>query len=117
MWWQADPNAPSHSFLWTVPSTTIQASSNLILKLIQDLVGSTLRDAGKNRVEVGVHQIRKLAASHSIKAGHNERIILEKMGFSEVGILRKNYIARVPDLSIACVLPGGSFFPNIPHSP
>ena len=70
----------------------------------------------KTRVEVGVHQIRKLAASHSIKAGHDERIIKEKMGFSEVKILRKNYIARVPDLSIACVLPGGSFIPTNPHS-
>ena len=116
MWWQADPNAPSHSFLWTVPSTTIQASSNLILKLIQDLVGSALRDAGKNRVEVGVHQIRKLAASHSTQAGHNERVIKEKIGFSEVKILKKNYIAKVPDLKVACVLQGGSFIPNNAYS-
>ena len=82
MWWQRDLNAPFHRFLWTVPSSTIQASSNLILKLIQDLIGSALRDAGKNMVEVGVHQIRKLAASYSFNVGHNIGIIKEKMGFS-----------------------------------
>ena len=48
---------------------------------------------------------------------HNELTIKEKMGFSEVRILRKNYIASVPDLTIACVFPGGTFFPNTPHSP
>ena len=117
MWWQRDLNAPFHHFLWTVPSSTIQASSNLVLKLIQDLIGNALRDAGKEKVEVGVHQIRKLAASHSFKAGHNIDVIKDKMGFSEIKILKKNYIAKVPDLSIACVLPGGTFFPNVPHSP
>ena len=46
---------------------------------------------------------------------HTELIIKEKMGFSEVRILRKNYIASVPDLTIACVFPGG-FFSQIPHT-
>ena len=79
-------------------------------------MGDARRDAGEHSVEVGVHQIRKLAASHSTQAGHNERTIKEKMGFSEVKILRKNYIAKVPDLRIAWVLPGGSFIPNNAHS-
>ena len=79
-------------------------------------MGDARRDAGEHSVEVGVHQIRKLAASHSTQAGHNERTIKEKMGFSEVKILKKNYIARVPGLSIACVLPGGSFIPINAHS-
>ena len=47
-------------------------------------------------VNVGIHQIRKLASSHAIRAGQKERIIKEKMGFSEVKILRKNYDAQVP---------------------
>ena len=116
LWWENNPNSTYHDFLWTVPSSTIQASSHFILTLIQDLVGTARRDAGERRVEFGVHQNRKLAASHSTQAGHNERIIKEKMGFSEVKILKKNYIAKVPDLKVACVLPGGSFIPNRAHS-
>ena len=79
-------------------------------------MGDSRRNAGERSIEVGIHQIRKLAASHSTQAGHNERIIKEKMGFSEVKILKKNYIAKVPDLKVACVLPGGSFIPNRTHS-
>ena len=66
-------------------------------------------------VNVGIHQIRKLASSHAIRAGQKERIIKEKMGFSEVKILRKNYITQVPSLKVTCVLPGGTFIPNRAH--
>ena len=66
-------------------------------------------------MEVGIHQIRKLAASHSIQAGHEEQVVKEKMGFSEIKMLRKNYIAQVPRLKVACVLSGGTFIPDRVH--
>ena len=55
--------------------------------------------------------MRKLSASHAWKAGQDEEIIREIMGFASLMILRKNYIAEVPNLNIACGLPGGSFSP------
>ena len=79
-------------------------------------MGDSRRFCGEPSVEVGIHQIRKLAASRSVQAGHNEHTIKEKMGFSEVKILRKNYIARVPNLKVTCVFPGGTFIPNRAHT-
>ena len=115
VWWDRNPDSEHHEFLWTVPSSTFQASPEYLVNLIQGLVGDSRRFLGEPSVDVGIHQIRKLPASHSIQAGQKEQIVKEKMGFSEVKILRKNYIAQVPKLKVACVLPGGTFIPNRMH--
>ena len=61
-------------------------------------------------MEVGIHQIRKLAASHSVQAGHNELTIKEKMGFSEVRILRKITLLRFRILKLHVFSLGESLF-------
>ena len=73
------------------------------------------RSLGGPEVPIGIHQTRKLAAAYSLQVGHDEQVVKSKMGFSEVRILRKNYIAAVPALREACVLPGGSFIPDRTH--
>ena len=46
----------------------------------------------------------------------NKNLSNSRLNFStEVRILRKNYIAPVPQLRVACVLPGGPFFPDRTH--
>ena len=59
--------------------------------------------------------MRKLAASYAIQVGQEEHQVKVKLGFSDVRILRKNYVAQVPPLKEACVLPGGTFIPNRDH--
>ena len=49
--------------------------------------------------------MRKLGASHSKNVGHDENLLKRVMGFSSLNINRKNFIAGVPPLNIACVLP------------
>ena len=115
IWWDRNQDDEHHTCLWTIPSSTIRASPDYLSNLIGALVGESRRFSGEPSVEVGIHQIRKLAASHSIQAGQNEQTIKEKMGFSEVNILRKNYIAQVSNLKVACVLPGGTFIPKRAH--
>ena len=81
----------------------------MFVKVVQD----ALKDAGLPiGIKIGPHQMRKLSASLSHKVGQDENLVREVMGFSSMGILRKNYIADVPPLNIACVLPGGPYFPH-----
>ena len=115
IWWDRNQDDEHHTCLWTIPSSTIRASPDYLSNLIGALVGESRRFSGEPSVEVGIHQIRKLAASHSIQACQNEQTIKEKMGFSEVNILRKNYIAQVSNLKVACVLPGGTFISKRAH--
>ena len=82
VWWDRNPDSEHHEFLWTVPSSTFQASPDYLVNLIQALVGNSRRVSGEASVGVGIHQICKLAASHAIRAGQKEQIIKEKMGFS-----------------------------------
>ena len=96
--------------------------SDLFKSLVRDSfqalggVGALLR---VNRADVdgpiGIHQMRKLAATYAIQVGQEEQVVKVKLGFSDVRILRKNYIAQAPPLKEACVLPGGSFIPNRDH--
>ena len=41
--------------------------------------------------------------------GQDEELVRANMGFSSLTILRKNYLAGVPELRHSCVLPGGPF--------
>ena len=105
------------SFLWVLPNTP----DNLILKKLTSTFISVVKDALRDAdlsidISIGPHQMRKLSASHAWKAGQDEEIIREIMGFASLMILRKNYIAEVPNLNIACVLPGGSFSPPMDES-
>ena len=65
--------------------------------------------------EVKILLRHKLAASYAIQVGQEEQQVKIKLGFSDVRILRKNYVAQAPPLKEACVLPGGIFIPNRGH--
>ena len=64
-------------------------------------------------IPIAPHQVRKFAASYSfIKIGSSktlEKLLIDRMGCSSMTILRKNYIAEVPELLYNCVLPIGTF--------
>ena len=109
--------------LWLVPGTASPASPNFISMLFKKLVSDSRRAfagvgslvRGRRPVEkihIGIHQMRKLAASYAIQVGQEEQQVKIKLGFSDVRILRKNYVAQAPPLKEACVLPGGIFIPN-----
>ena len=114
--------------LWSVPMTASQASMDFLSELFSDLVKDSRRSIrGVNnlvrgsrrplrgpKVDIGIHQTRKLAAAYSLQVGHDE-VVKSKIGFSELRILRKNYFVPVPALREACVLPGGTFIPDRTH--
>ena len=78
------------------------------------MVKDALLDTGHPvNISIGPHQMRKLGASHSRNVGHNEELLKNVMGFSSVSILRKNYIPRLPPLTIAGVLPGSPYLPPV----
>ena len=110
-------NPPNiHSFLWVLPNTP----DKLILKKLTSTFISVIKDALRDAelsiaIKIGPHQMRKLSASHAWKVGQDEEVIRENMGFASVN-MRKNYIAKVPNLNVACVLPGGSFSPPMDES-
>ena len=58
------------------------------------------RSLGGPEVPIGIHQTRKLAAAYSLQVGQDEQVVKSKMGFSEVRILRKNYTAELPPLTL-----------------
>ena len=113
-WLDRFPADQHPKVLWSVPGSTRQASADYLSDLFRAL-GDSRRFLGEPEVMMGMHQVRKLAASHAFQEGQSEEVIKVKMGFSEVRILRKNYIAPVPKLKVACVLPGGTFIPDRTH--
>ena len=66
----------------------------------------------RGKVNIGPHQARKFAASYASQVGQDEDLVRKVMGFSDLDILRKNYVAPVPFLKMHCVLPGGTFIPE-----
>ena len=99
---------------WSHPTKSAPVSTSQLTGLFIGVVKDCLLASGlPASVPIGPHQMRKLAASLSNLVGHNEEIVRKRMGFSSVKILRKNYIAKVPHLRIACVLPGGPYFPVV----
>ena len=112
--------------LLLVPGTHSPASDNVISVLFKDLVKDSYRLLGGARTlfrddntvmedAIGVHQMRKLAATYAIKVGQPEEKVRVKLGFSAVRIMRKNYVAEAPPLRVACVLPGGTSIPDRSH--
>ena len=98
--------------LWVQPGNPAPLTIRKLTRLFIDVVKDALLEAGlSTAISIGPHQMRKLGASHSKNVGHDENLMKRVMGFSSLNILRKNYIAGVPPLNIACVLPGGPYFP------
>ena len=109
-----------------VPGTARPTSEELISDLFKSLVKDSYRLLGgvnalvrADRADledpIGVHQMRKLAATYAIQVGQSEQVVRVKLGFSTTRIMRKNYVAEAPPLREACVLPGGSFVPSRVH--
>ena len=84
-----------------VPGTASPASdifiSGLFKSLVKDfywLLGGAraLLRADKTIMEdaIGVHQMRKLAATYAIQVGQPEDVVRVKLGFSSVTIMRKS---------------------------
>ena len=115
-WMEILPPSRRHSFFWSYSAHGRKIPRSALTKLFISLVLEARGLSGDNsHVPVGPHQMRKLAASYAVWAGQDEQIILSCMGFSSGKIFRKNYVAEVPPLRVACVLPGGSFIPR--HTP
>ena len=67
-------------------------------------------------VDIGPHQMRKLAASYSYKLALGDPSLTakmqERMGCKSMVILQKSYINPVPQLDSKCVLPVGTYYPT-----
>ena len=110
--WVTGLDPTGQQSLWAQPGNPLPLNVRQLSKMFVKVVRDALADAGHpGGQKVGPHQMRKLSASLSRWAGHEERTLMKVMGFSSVTILRKNYVAGVPPLNIACVLPGGPYFP------
>ena len=57
------------------------------------------------------HQMRSLAASYPVWAGQDPELVRTRLGLSSMTVLLEHYIDEIPDLEVACVLPGGVFLP------
>ena len=112
-WLEGVPLGIRPMSLWSIPSSPNPASILFLTKIFKSVVEDSRKDKFlTNKVPIGPHQMRKFAASYANKVGQVEDRIRINMGFSSLKILRKNYVAKVPDLKIHCVLPGGTFIPE-----
>ena len=68
-----------------------------------------------DNISIGPHHMRKLAASYSaVLMGDSrglERVLMDRMGYKSMKVLKKNYISNVPDLKFKCVVPVGTYSP------
>ena len=111
------PLSRRHHRLWIHPRTLGPVSKGSLTRWFVDLVVASRRHAGLlEPVSVGPHQMRKLAASYSSLLGQDEDLVVRVMGFSSKFIFRKNYVARVPPLTVPCMLPGGPFLARRHHN-
>ena len=93
------------------PSTILDLSSSFI-SLIK---AYRLHNHLPIDIPIGPHQMRKFSAAYSVQLGQSKATIIKVMGFSSDTILKKNYVAKVPPLTVPCSLPGGSHFPRPDH--
>ena len=87
-----------------------------VSKLLKELVVEARSFAGTTTTDgliVSPHQMRKLCASYMIQVGSDMAQLRKRLGSKSDKVLCKNYIAEVPPLKVACVLPGGPFVPNM----
>ena len=85
---------------------TITRARLLIAQIIQL---SRLEEGFTDKVSMGPHGFRKLAASYSVQAGHSEQAIIHNMGFSSLTVFSRNYVFDVEPLEYNCVVPGGVY--------
>ena len=99
--------------LWIKPN---RSSPNTILELSTTfikLIKSYRINAGLSPdIPIGPHNTRKFAGSYAIQMGQKRKTVIKVMGFASYTVLKKNYVAKVPPLSIPCSLPGGPLFPR-----
>ena len=66
---------------------------------------------------VGPHMMRKFAASYSslmMRAENiGEKMLLDRMGFKSMTVVKRTYINKVPRLTFKSVLPVGTFSPSL----
>ena len=66
-----------------------------------------------DNISIGPHHMRKLAASYSaVMMGDSrglERVLMDRMGYKSMKVLKKNYISNVPELKFKCVVPLGTY--------
>ena len=91
-------------------------STDVLSKLFSSIVVRARESAQRrDTVPIGPHQMRKLAASYSAKMLNDnkamETLLLERMGYKSMKIIKKCYIAHVPDLNYKCVVPLGTYNP------
>ena len=80
--------------LWLVPRSTIPASPDFLSDSFKRLVRDSRRAFGGvealwrgpralagPEVPIGIHQMRKLAATYAIQAGQHEQLVKVKLGF------------------------------------
>ena len=102
--------------LWVKPNFS---SPSTILDLSKSFI-SLVKDYRNHNnlpidIPIGPHQMRKFSAAYSVQLGQKKVTIIKVMGFSSDTILKKNYVAKVPPLTVPCALPGGSHFPRPDH--
>ena len=103
----------SQEQLWMPVKGSVHIDERKLTYLFKSVVFEALQAQNiLDVVSVGPHQVRKLAASYSLKFRQDVNLVLKVMGFSSDVIFRKNYVAEVPDLLFSCVLPGGPIFPS-----
>ena len=57
------------------------------------------------------HQMRSLAASYPVWAGQDPELVRTRLGLFSMKVLLEHNVDEISDLEVACVLPGGPFFP------
>ena len=102
--------------MWVKPNASLPNSITELSKAFVSLV----KDYRKFNnlpinIPIGPHQTRKYSGAYSVQLDQKKETIVKVMGFSSYTILKKNYVAKVPPLTVPCALPGGPHFPRPEH--
>ena len=116
--WHSDvKNIQDLQPLWVKPNASLPSSipelSKAFISLVQDYRKSVKLPIN---IPIGPHQTRKYSGAYSVQLNQKKENIVKVMGFSSFTILKKNYVAEVPPLTVPCALPGGSHFPRPQHT-
>ena len=116
--WHSDvENIQDLQPLWVKPDTSLPSSIPELTKTFISLVKDYRKSVNLPiNIPIGPHQTRKYSGSYSVKLNHKEADIVKVMGSSSFTILKKNYVAEVPPLTVPCALPGGSHIPIPQHT-
>ena len=113
LWLRKFPLKDHPKVLWSSPKTGRALDTKVLTGVFKTLVEDSRKSyKRRGKVNIGPHQARKFAASYASQVGQDEDLVRKVMGFSDLDILRKNYVAPVPFLKMHCVLPGGTFIPE-----